>query len=264
MKKIAFCFLIYDCINCEELWNIFFKNVDPNKYTIYIHYKTNKPLKYFEKYKLDNCIETKYADVSLVKCQNVLLKEALKDINNEHFIFISNSCVPFKNFDYIYKKLDKNFSYFNTCEQTQCFPRCDNLLKFVEQKNIQKASQWCILNRKHSNIMITNTNLIKLCKNIYAPDEICYITNIFINNFENEIITTLNLANGATTFTNWFGMDYKFPSQHGLKNYSTISKEEIDYLLNSECLFGRKFNRECITCFINKEYINFISSSSNK
>ena len=49
MKKIAFCFLIYDIINHEELWNIFFKNVDANKYTIYIHYKFNKPLKYFEK-----------------------------------------------------------------------------------------------------------------------------------------------------------------------------------------------------------------------
>ena len=34
MKKIAFCFLIYDIINHEELWNIFFKNIDTNKYNI--------------------------------------------------------------------------------------------------------------------------------------------------------------------------------------------------------------------------------------
>ena len=52
MKKIAFCFVIYDIINYEELWNMFFQNVDTNKYNIYIHYKTNTPLKYFEKYKL--------------------------------------------------------------------------------------------------------------------------------------------------------------------------------------------------------------------
>ena len=44
MKKIAFCFLIYDTINHEELWNNFFKNVDPAKYNIYIHYKYNKQL----------------------------------------------------------------------------------------------------------------------------------------------------------------------------------------------------------------------------
>ncbi len=38
-KKIAFCFLIYDKINQETLWYDWFKNVDKNKYNIYIHYK---------------------------------------------------------------------------------------------------------------------------------------------------------------------------------------------------------------------------------
>jgi hypothetical protein len=57
-KKIAFCFLIYDIINHEEIWNRFFKNVDTEKYSIYIHYKYDKKMKYFEQYKLDNCIET--------------------------------------------------------------------------------------------------------------------------------------------------------------------------------------------------------------
>ena len=31
------------------------ENIDNNKYNIYIHYKTDKPLKYFDKYKLNNC-----------------------------------------------------------------------------------------------------------------------------------------------------------------------------------------------------------------
>ena len=53
MKKIAFCFLIYDTINHEDLWFLFFKNVNKDKYNIYIHYKDNKPLKYFEEYKLN-------------------------------------------------------------------------------------------------------------------------------------------------------------------------------------------------------------------
>ena len=44
MKKIAFLFLIYDIINFEDIWNIFFLNVDTNKYNIYIHYKHDKLL----------------------------------------------------------------------------------------------------------------------------------------------------------------------------------------------------------------------------
>jgi hypothetical protein len=262
MKKIAFLFLIYDILNLEELWRYFFLNVDKNKYTIYIHFKNNVPLKYFEQYKLKKCIETKYAHVSLVLAQNILLEEALKDKNNKHFIFVSNSCIPFKNFEFVYNKLDIDKSYFNIMPQEQCFPRCDCLLTNVERNNIQKSSQWCILNRKHSQIILsyTDSKYIQLYETVYAADEICYITTLFINNLQEEIIATPNLANNSTTFTNWEGMDYAFPSSRGLKNYTFISEKEIQHLINSDCLFGRKFNADCLGCFCKKMYLNLISA----
>ena len=265
MKKIAFCFLIYDIINHEELWNIFFKNIDHNRYNIYIHYKYNKQLKYFEKYKLNSCIETKYADISLVKAQNLLLSEGLKDINNQHFIFISNSCVPLKCFDTVYKFLNCNYSYFNITPQNQCFPRCNKTLEFIDKKYVQKAGQWCILNRKHANLMVNTNEYIKwFTYPQTVPDEHCYITNIFYYNLQNEIITTPNEANNATTFVNWEGMNYKYPSRSGLKNYSSISLDELTYLLNSPCLFGRKFNIECSTSFINNNSYLYKISGNNK
>ena len=78
--KIAFCFLVYDNIVNEELWKIFFDNVNTNKYHIYIHYKVNKPLKYFNRYKITNCINTKYADISIVHAHNLLFKHAFRYI----------------------------------------------------------------------------------------------------------------------------------------------------------------------------------------
>jgi hypothetical protein len=260
MKKIAFLFLIYDILNLEELWRYFFLNVDKNKYTIYIHFKNNVPLKYFEQYKLKNCIETIYADISLVCAQNRLLKKSLKDKNNQHFIFLSNSCVPFKNFEIIYNKLSIDKSYFNIAPHEDCFPNCDCLLNNIERKNIQKSSQWCILNRKHSEILTsyTDTEYTKLYKNICAPDEICYITTLFINNLQEEIIATHNSTNNATTFINWSNMNYAFPSSSGLKNYTFISEEEIRYLINSDCFFGRKFNRDCLVCFCKQYYLQLI------
>lgn len=109
--------------------------------------------------------------------------------------------------------------------------------------------------------MINNKNYITWFNfNGTIPDEHCYITNIFINNLENEIITTLNIAAGATTFINWEGMDYKYVSTKNLKEYSEITEEELLYLLNSNSLFGRKFNRKCIISFINNIYIDFITS----
>lgn len=78
-KKLGFCFLIYDRIKLEEIWHRFFQNVNPEKYGIYIHYKTMNPsLQYFEHCKLDNCIETEYATVSLVHAHNLLFTKHIK------------------------------------------------------------------------------------------------------------------------------------------------------------------------------------------
>jgi hypothetical protein len=262
MKKIAFCFLIYDVINNEELWNIFFKNVDTNKYNIYIHYKFNKPLKYFEKYKLNDCVETKYADVSLIHAHNLLFKKAYVEGCNK-IISLSQSCIPFKSFDHIYNFLTRDdFGHFNVMPQTQCFPRCNNLLNYYDKNVIQKSYNWFILNRKicESIVNFDKQKIDDQYGSIYAPEEHYFITNVFHNNLQDEIITTPNLANDATTFTNWEGMDYKYPSYRGLKNYISITEDEMLYLMNSKCLFGRKFNRECIASLANKTYIDFITS----
>ena len=180
MKKIAFCFLIYDSINLEEIWNLFFRNVNENKYNIYIHYKNNKPLKYFEKYKLNNCIPTEWGGLSIVHAQNLMLKEAMNDEDNEHFIFISNSCVPLKNFHHVYNSLNKEYSYFNICKPAVCFPKCAPTLNMIKHEFIQKSHQWCILNRKHANIMVNNHDYLNWFNyRETVSDEHCYISKIY-------------------------------------------------------------------------------------
>ena len=87
------------------------------------------------------------------------------------------------------------------------------------------------------------------------PDEHCYITNIFYNKLEKEIIIAKDDLE-STTFVNWEGSDYKYVSLNELKNYKNISEEELKYLINSKCLFGRKFNIECN--LLNIEYIKMI------
>lgn len=247
-KKIAFCFLIYDKINHEELWNNFLKNLDKNKYNIYIHYKTNKPLKYFEQYKLKNTVETKWCGESLVKAQNLLLEEAVKDKNNTNFVFISDSCIPLKSFDYIYNNIDSNKSYFNKA--------VSNYINYDKSVKLYKASQWCILTRKHSMKILENKNMLKnifkvitKIKNI-CPDEYSYISLLYNLNLENELIETPNLSADATTFTGWSDMkNYKkfdkSISKGKPNNYSFICPEELDYLIKSKSLIGRKFAHKC-------------------
>ena len=257
MKKLAFCFLIYDSINHEELWNLFFKDVDPAKYNIYIHYKTDKPLKYFDKYKLKNCIPTKYADISLVHAHNLLFKKAFDD-GCTKIISLSQACIPLKSFDYIYEFLTKDdLGHFNVAPQKQCFPRCISLLHHYKLAKIQKSSNWFILNRNVCDINVnrTKSDIDAEYSSISSPEEHYFITTIFANNLQSEVVITPNLPDGATTFTNWEGMPYKYPSKKGLKNYNEISEEELVYLLNSKSLFGRKFTPECASSLAIPAYI---------
>jgi hypothetical protein len=224
-------------------------------------------LKYFERYKLKNCIPTKYADKSLALAYNLLFRAAYAhSADNYKFIILSGACIPLKSFDYVYDKLtNDNYGYFNVCPQEQCFPNCDKLLKVLDQKYISKAHNWFIINRKLvESLCFDKDDVIKKAFNIYAPEEYYYYTFIKILNLEDEIITTPNVSNDATTFTNWEGTKYKYPSTKENKNYTSISSDELEYLLNSECLFGRKFNRECMRSLCNKKYIDTISGKQQK
>jgi hypothetical protein len=251
MKKIAFCFLIYDQIENEELWQAFFSLADKDKFNIYIHFKVNKHLYFLEEYKLpsDICVVTKYADVSLIHAQNAMFRYAFEhDSENYKFVLLSGSCIPLKRFQTIYDKLSNTTKGFlNICPPKQCFPNCNSLLEYFPREYIGKASQWIILNRTliEKTVYIKPETIQSIFQPIYAPEEIYYHTMIKLNQLENEIDTTSNLAECATTFTNWEGMDYKYVSKRGIKTYQEISMEEMVHLLYSPCLFGRKFVRNC-------------------
>jgi hypothetical protein len=249
MKKIAFLFLIYDRFNCPELWERFFEGVDPSKYTIIIHYKWQVDLGIFEKYKLKNCIETQYAHISLSKAHNLMLAEAIKDPLVYKTINVSQACIPFKSFDHIYEKLtENNESHFNVMPMSDWSISVTWCARhFIPGEEIHKAAEWFILNREHITCVLNHPEYITYFEGAQAPEEFLYLS--LLRKFCPEHITTTNYsAECATTFTNWnpeWGMVYKYPVDASIKNYSTISGEELQYLKDSPCFFGRKFNGGC-------------------
>lgn len=247
-KKIAFCFLIYDSINHEELWKKFFENVDHNKYTIYIHYKENKRLKHFEKYKLPKCLETKWGELSLVKASNLLFKTAYDaDPQNYKFILLSNSCIPLAPFDTIYRKLTKdNNGYLNAHEDL------NNKKTRIYKKDPElygKCCQWVILNRKmvKHTAFVDDRELNLWFGDVYAPDEIYYYTTLKHKKMTDQLKIAENSATEATTFALWPGMKYPFENRGDVqpKTFDYISMDELMYLYNQPCLFGRKFKTGC-------------------
>ena len=239
-KKIVFLFLIYDCINHEDIWLKFFENIDTSKYSIFIHSKTKPTLSPFLKNKLISNIKTKWGGMSIVKVQNLLLEKAITNTENYKFIFISGACIPVKNFNYIYNELTQNsYSYFNLFSNNSVFPRCNPILKHMEKDKILKAHQWCILNRAHANIILKDKRYIEWFKNIFAPDELCYINILSYHNKLDSIYLTQNVKTGGTTFTNWKKQETL------LKNYDIIDYEQLMIIKNSNRLFARKFNKDC-------------------
>lgn len=259
-KKIAFCFLIYDSINNEELWKKFFDTADKNKYTIYIHYKQNVPLKYFENYKLKNCIDTEWGKISLVKASNILFKSAYEDPQNHKFVLLSNSCIPLKSFEQIYSKLTSdNMGYINEVEDIN--NKGSKIYKYDPNK-YGKSSQWIILNREMvKEIAFYDENLINYnFGDVYAPDEVYYCTMIKHKNLYNEVVVAKNSATNGSTFVFWNDMEYLYSKSSDSnapqpRAYSVISSEELNYLHSQPCMFGRKFNKDC-KVLMNSEYKN--------
>ena len=251
-KKIALCFIIYDKIHNEKLWYDYLKSVDKNKYTIYIHYKENKPLKYFNIYKISNIVDTCWGCLSVVEAQLLILNEALKDSNNQHFIWLSQSCIPVKSFDYIYNNLNQDVSYFTIASDPNILTKAKYCLKYINKDKVKKAAMPSIINRKHAELFLENkSNILKWFKNINNVDEIALITMIYHLGVENEIKTSLNLSSDPIIFAAWSDMsNYKLFNESSLKKnypneYNKICYEELKFIVDSESLFARKFIDNC-------------------
>ena len=245
VKKIAFLFLVYDEINQEYLWERFFENVDPNKYSVYVHYKTNNVRsEFFDRYKLDQCVPTQYCHISIIEAHKLLLQTGLQDPLNVKFINLSQACIPLKSFDHVYEKLTRDeASYFNLMPAKHIFPRCDVLLsKGFTREQVKKASEWFILNRAHAQLCVDTSH--EAYKDVYCPEENFFITTL--GDVRENLVITDNEAHTATTFTNWegIGMNYPYPGGNP-KTYTEISTEELNFLLDSPALFGRKFAQHC-------------------
>jgi hypothetical protein len=224
----------------------FFEQINPACYTLHIHSKSDQPLltyPLFQQAVIPDPVPTNYGDWTIIQAMNRLASHAIKDPEVTHVIYLSQACVPLKSFDQVCHFLTPNVSYFNRTPQLQCFPRAASLLTWYKRDWIQKHSQWCILSRKHATCLVyTAPEYMERYQPIQSAEEHCYLTELYRMGESDGICLTPNLAAGATTFTNWKGMEYPWPSENGLKNYNTITVEEWEYLLKSPALFGRKFN----------------------
>ena len=248
MKKLCFCFMIYDKINKLDIWNEFFDQADENKYSILIHSKyeitnSNGIMKNI----ISETYPSKWGEYSLVNIQNRLFELGLKDKLNKKFILVSGSHIPLHNFNYIYNKLINNSNSYLNYElathkcHTDRFLTINNI-DLWDHNNWHTNSQWCILNRYHVKYILKNENrIINIFNNSDIPDEHAYI-NIFINdnqmkNIKNKNMTKIDWIKNSTVFTYNNNELSNIIIKKFKKKYLFIRKVESDCIIDKDILF---------------------------
>lgn len=237
-KKIAFCFLTYDVIIRDDIWNIFFDGVDISKYTVFIHPKNKPPLAFYRfehnyvKYPVSTTSKT---DINIVKATLQLLKEACSQDNTiTHFIFLSQSCIPLYNFNTLYKKItDKNMSIIS-CIQKNKVDRYNAL-----NPNMKRYIHPNLFFKQQPNMMLIREDVERFIKEDYVeyfrglecPDE-HYFVNIIINFFKKKFIMK------QITFCN------PFLDRTQALEFNNINNDFLNKVRDLGFLFMRKIKKD--------------------
>jgi len=257
-KKIAFMFLTIGDIHKPHIWKRFFKN-NKNRYSIYIHPKYPKQVtSFFKKYIINDLVDTRWGDVSLVNATNKLIHTALQNPNNHKLILVSNSCIPIKNFNHIYQLVLQNkkswFNYYipNLKQGSRNHYYRIKSLKLPIINYAVIHEQWMILDRTHAEILDANTYLLKHF-NIkkLIPDEMYYLTalhylqpNIFKQiQFPLQTRKTY-LQHNNITYAKWYNPITKIWQIKHPVVFDKMSNYDLKVIKQSNALFARKFSKK--------------------
>lgn len=232
MFKVAFLFLTMTGLNYEYLWHCYFDD-HQDKYTMYAHAKNNIPDNSLLKPYGIEPVQNSWANTMLA--QRTLLQKALEDEENQWFIFVSESTIPLKDFNTLYTMLARSntsfFHHMHNNRQRYYYPVPRTLRK--------KSSQWCILTRKHAQIIVNDTQLITHALKYPHDQEHYPITLLHFYGLAKEI------TNRMTTYVNWKQSNQKPAHPYQFDDLHT--QKEQDFIKDAQkqnCFFARKFKEE--------------------
>ena len=232
-QRIAHLFLIRKKINHERIWKRFFDGYE-NYFNIYVHAKERdriaSPL--LRGKHISGWCETAYGHVSLVRAELLLLEEALKAKENQFFLLHSESCVPIRSFEYVYRQLfATGKSWLHSFK--------DDLWRYygirptaVPHSAFFKSSQFFCLTRIHAQIVLDHGGVDDWEK-CSCADEHYIPTILAMNGKLGECLPR------PATFTEWNGQR----REHGWgpTTYHKLLPRDLKALAHTESLFARKF-----------------------
>ncbi|KAK9699662.1 hypothetical protein RND81_08G188000 [Saponaria officinalis] len=209
--KIAFLFLTPGSLPFELLWDKFFQGHE-GRFSIYIHASRSKPVHlshYFIGREIRND-KVAWGKISMVDAERRLLAHALRDLDNQHFVLLSDSCVPLHNFDYVFNYLMfTNVSFIDSFYDPGPHGNgrySDRMLPEIEKADFRKGSQWFTMKRQHALILMTDslyyTKFKLYCRPGMEQGKNCIPDEHYLPTFFN-MVDPVGIANRSVTYVDW-------------------------------------------------------------
>ncbi|XP_040942321.1 glycosyltransferase BC10 [Gossypium hirsutum] len=181
------------------------------RFSVYIHASKEKPV-HVSPYFLNREIHSSpvtWGAFSMVDAERRLLAYALKDLDNQHFVLLSDSCIPLHNFDYVYNYLmHANMSFID------CFvdpgPHGNGrystrMLPEVEEKDFRKGAQWFTMRRQHALLVMADSLYYSRFRDYcrpFADGKNCIADEHYLPTFFN-LVDPGGIANWSVTRVDW-------------------------------------------------------------
>ncbi|GKV00355.1 hypothetical protein SLEP1_g13051 [Rubroshorea leprosula] len=209
-SKIAFMFLSPGSLPFEKLWDKFF-NGHEGKFSVYVHASKERPV-HVSRYFLNRDIrsdEIVWGKISMIDAERRLLANALKDPDNQHFVLLSDSCVPLHTFEYVYNSLMyANISFIDCFQDPGPHGNgrySDHMLPEVQKKDFRKGAQWFSMIRQHAVIVVADSLYYSKFRDYCKPGlegKNCIPDEHYLPTFF-HMLDPVGIANWSVTHVDW-------------------------------------------------------------
>ncbi|KAL8137259.1 hypothetical protein V2J09_003260 [Rumex salicifolius] len=209
--KIAFLFLTPGPLPFERLWDMFFQGHE-GRFSVYVHASRERS-SHVSRHFVGRDIRSGkvgWGQISMVDAERRLLANALRDRDNQHFVLLSDSCIPLHNFDYVY-----NYLIFTNVSFIDCFQDpgphgsgrySGHMLPEVEEKDFRKGSQWFTMKRQHAIIAMADKLYYRKfkehCKPSMEHGKNCYSDEHYLPTYF-HMMDPEGISNWSITYVDW-------------------------------------------------------------
>ncbi|KAG4379209.1 hypothetical protein AAZX31_17G189600 [Glycine max] len=209
--KVAFLFLSPGSLPFEKLWHMFFQGHE-GKFSVYVHSSKEKPT-HVSSFFVGREIHSEpvgWGKISMVEAERRLLAHALLDPDNQHFVLLSESCIPVRRFEFVYNYLLlTNVSFIDSYVDPGPHGNgryIEHMLPEVEKKDFRKGSQWFSMKRQHAIIVMADslyfTKFKHHCRPNMEGNRNCYADEHYLPTFF-TMLDPGGIANWSVTYVDW-------------------------------------------------------------